>query len=648
MAYQGLADRFKELEDENRGRRPGDTPPTSPPAEQTAFIEIQPLPVIKPPDSKLATKINFGNPTTTDYSIEKEYKNYYGGGTQLTGPLATGAFSGLETFPPYNEDNIKVRKVDLNDLGTAGKLGIGSLTLESLYLTTHKNNPDRQPIPTGRNDENGNPIFINTVRPGMGNLNGLDIKGYSTDKISYRGSDRGKEPYFIPEIGSTEQFYGKETHTSRLVKFYKSKAGGQTLLKENLLAFAFALDKINLSNIKLPALGGGTLTSGLNALIGLQFRRGHDSLFYNVFAQQLDLDYQNREIIAAAGQSITIGQISDIGNVLGSLRRPFAIEYSARKRVGLPFGDLGDRPWNLRPLAKLNPDKINPKYKGLKKFTTKLRDIGLKEMDRIGNIPTFKPSPFFDLSGGPGNHNDGSVFAGLFNKKFRGYDDKIADSEVLAPKFAETDFFSEGSDSPLENTIGQINNGDFYVRFKDLRDGNFIYFRGYVTGITENLSPSWTSTNFIGRSEPVYSYQRAERDISFNLAVYPQDGQQQLAMYRKIDRLTSLVYPSYGPVQTNSSVRGKEGPFTEMYMAHIGSKQIGQFGYIKSLSYTVNESGDWDAISAVPRVFNIAISYQIVSKQSPRLGSSFYGYQDDAYNTLQKEGFKTDEFGAGI
>jgi len=252
-------------------------------------------------------------------------------------------------------------------------------------------------------------------------------------------------------------------------------------------------------------------------------------------------------------------------------------------------------------------------------------------MDRFQK-PVFKPSPFFDLSGGPGNHNDGSVFAGLFQKKFRGYDDRIADSEVVE---GLTTYFEDEGDAPLENeitTAPSVNPGDFYVRFKDLRDGSFIYFRGYVTGITENLSPSWTSTNFIGRSEPVYSYQRAERDISFNLAVYPQDGKQQLAMYKKINRLTSFVYPSYGPVQSNSSVRGKQGPFTEMYMAHIGSKVIGQFGYVKSLSYTVNESGDWDAIGAVPRVFNIAISYQIVSKQSPRLGSSFYGYQDEDYD----------------
>ena len=36
----------------------------------------------------------------------------------------------------------------------------------------------------------------------MGNLDGLDIKGYSTNEISYRGSDRKREPYQISEIGS--------------------------------------------------------------------------------------------------------------------------------------------------------------------------------------------------------------------------------------------------------------------------------------------------------------------------------------------------------------------------------------------------------------------------------------------------------------
>ena len=67
-----------------------------------------------------------------------------------------------------------------------------------------------------------------------------------------------------------------------------------------------------------------------------------------------------------------------------------------------------------------------------------------------------------------------------------------------------------------------------------------------------------------------------------------------------------------------------KAPFTELYMAHIGSRAQGQFGFIKSISYTVNESGDWDALESVPRLFDIAISYQILNKKPPSIDSEFY------------------------
>ena len=66
-------------------------------------------------------------------------------------------------------------------------------------------------------------------------------------------------------------------------------------------------------------------------------------------------------------------------------------------------------------------------------------------------------------------------------------------------------------------------------------------------------------------------------------------------------------------------------------MAHIGTKKEGQFGFFKSISYTVVEQGDWDAERSLPRLFDIALSYQILSKRPPSLrnGSDgkgkFYG-----------------------
>ena len=60
-------------------------------------------------------------------------------------------------------------------------------------------------------------------------------------------------------------------------------------------------------------------------------------------------------------------------------------------------------------------------------------------------------------------------------------------------------------------------------------------------------------------------------------------------------------------------------------MAHIGSRAKGQFGFIKSLSYTVNESGDWDMESLLPKLFDIAISYQILNRKPPSLfNTKFY------------------------
>ena len=136
------------------------------------------------------------------------------------------------------------------------------------------------------------------------------------------------------------------------------------------------------------------------------------------------------------------------------------------------------------------------------------------------------------------------------------------------------------------------------------------------------MNPTFNPTSYIGRSEDVYTYGKAERDISFNLKVYPANFIEQEKMYGKLERLTSLAYPEY--LEDDGLVRMKP-PFTELYMAHIGTKKQGQFGFIKSISYTVNEQGDWDAVRQLPRLFEIAISYQILHKRPPNLKTTFYG-----------------------
>ena len=638
MAFEGLGDKYnsgfgKEIDDNldrgntgGRRKRPQQTPPLSPPPESPVK-----------PFSRLAEKISDGNPQTTDYSISKEYQTFYGGGTILTGPLATGVHSGTDV---YNQDKIKVRNVNLNELGTAGRLGSGDYVLESLYLKTHKNNPNRQPIDTGRVDENGNAILIPTVRAGMGNLNGLDIKGYSSNEIFYRGSDRGDEPYQVASIGS-EPGDPVPNGTSRLLTFYNSDAGRNLVVQDNLIQYIHNNPPKNpLKKARKLTIGrlGGLITAAGIGLIASRYKPGHNALLTSLVVNRATLDYKDRRLFEIADQSVNLNQVlgalgTSVANIFGGGGNVFSTDYSARKRTGMPYGNLGDRPWNLSFLKRVKKVNINEEKDGkirtyLRKQQNKIHNLGIKESERIGNQTINKVTPFMDLTG-KGNHDEYYKVAG-FEVRAHGYDDKISNNGVVYDTQAdatvelfpdETSFHSIVP--PLETYFPQeIKEGDFYVRFKDLRDNGFIYFRGYINGITENLSPSWATTDYIGRSEPVYSYQRAERDISFNLAVYPQNNKEEEFMYKKMNRLTSMVYPEY-MADTNGLTRMKP-PFTEMYMAHIGDKTKGQFGYIKSLSYTVNESGDWNALENLPRVFNIAISYQIVSKRPPSLDSQFY------------------------
>ena len=317
--------------------------------------------------------------------------------------------------------------------------------------------------------------------------------------------------------------------------------------------------------------------------------------------------------------SINFYQQSIQGAGLCSIRRPFKIPYSGKADIGLPFGNLGD---NLKSLpvpplpdgfleSKLIPGfikkKLVDKAEGL---LEKIADISVPNVGR--------PTPFIDLSGGP---------------KKTEYVDKINQTGQSAG-------FVIGKKDGEIAPKGLLGNGtgDFYVRFKDLRhdlggnedNGVFLYFRGYVTGITENVSPSFTPTNYIGRSESVYLYERAERDLSFNLRVYPNNKKEFDTMYKKINYLTGMAYPMYLPEAKSTSVVRMKPPFTELYMAHIGSRAKGQFGFIKSISYTVNESGDWDSQTALPRLFDIAISYQILNKKPPSFRTPFYRGQNSA------------------
>ena len=179
----------------------------------------------------------------------------------------------------------------------------------------------------------------------------------------------------------------------------------------------------------------------------------------------------------------------------------------------------------------------------------------------------------------------------------------------------------------LDINVEEIKEGmPFY--FKDLRDSKYIFFRAYIEGLTENIAPSWAETNYIGRSEPVYVYERATREISMTLKLAAQTRDELDSIYEKMEKLTSLCYPEYR--EDDKYGNRMKPPLTKLRMGELfGSENKELLGFIKSISYSVEQSTTYETEKEyrVPKHVTATLSYQVIHNDAPSLNmkQKFYG-----------------------
>ena len=206
---------------------------------------------------------------------------------------------------------------------------------------------------------------------------------------------------------------------------------------------------------------------------------------------------------------------------------------------------------------------------------------------------------------------------------------KKGDFMTLWPITTGDDIATAMGDKKTEFEVGIKHGMPFY--FKDLRSNEFILFRGYLDGINETVSPSWASENYVGRSEPVYTYERAERSIAFGLKLYAQTKNELDVLYTKINKLTSLCYPEYKKDKTigNDFSRMKP-PLTKFRMGDLyGSADDELTGFIESLTYNVDDVSPWEIKPGkiVPKLMSVSITYKVIHLAPPSSVTTFYGFK---------------------
>lgn len=121
-----------------------------------------------------------------------------------------------------------------------------------------------------------------------------------------------------------------------------------------------------------------------------------------------------------------------------------------------------------------------------------------------------------------------------------------------ASSISETVRFSKEQVEEIEKTIDQD-----YVPFsiQDVRTNEIISLPAFIDSITDGFSVSYDTTNGFGRTDPIYTYSKTDRNIGINFSLVSFNPEDHDRIYHIINRLVSMCYPQHS--------RGEERYFGE-------------------------------------------------------------------------------------
>lgn len=115
-------------------------------------------------------------------------------------------------------------------------------------------------------------------------------------------------------------------------------------------------------------------------------------------------------------------------------------------------------------------------------------------------------------------------------------------------------------------------------------------FRGVISGLTDNSTPSWTGTSYAGRPDQIYNYNGVERTLSFNLRVYATSNTDLVNMYSRVEKIYNLTRPSAGEGDTIGDSTRLNAPITRVRIGNF----INESSILTGLTVTPVEELSWE------------------------------------------------------
>jgi len=185
---------------------------------------------------------------------------------------------------------------------------------------------------------------------------------------------------------------------------------------------------------------------------------------------------------------------------------------------------------------------------------------------------------------------------------------------------------------------------------KDVRNGNYIVLRAFLTNIQDSISPEWNNYRYVGRPDDVYVYKGTTRSVSFSLKVAAFSRREMIPMWEKINYLVGLNYGSF--VDTNiyesgEYYQGNPGMSSPICELTIGDYLTSQPGYIKDFNISVPPDYPWDVIiddggsnviGELPQMVDINMGFQVIPQQIPDSYGKHFGKVGLATDNVSSDG----------
>ena len=151
-------------------------------------------------------------------------------------------------------------------------------------------------------------------------------------------------------------------------------------------------------------------------------------------------------------------------------------------------------------------------------------------------------------------------------------------------KYYDTDFFWNSKYKPNRvGTKGQISNyvdgsdalanAGFVVSFYHIPSGKSVFFKAFVTTLSENFTSDWKPSPVFGRTDPIYSFGNTSRSITLAFKVPAGSEGEAYENLGRVQLLTQFLYPAYSSTARPDAQLITQGPLVRMKVMNLVQKQ---------------------------------------------------------------------------